>query len=201
MPDFIEPLRRRLMELGCPIAQMRRLVREVADHREDLKQAAASAGLSGADAEARANASLGDPLALAEQLMTALRQSTWWGRHHVVTFGLLPLLVYPILWALFLLFQMALGFALGYGWNWEKLRVVVNNPVAFQHLTTVFQFMDYDAIALVALLFCWLARRAAVSLKWMVTACAVCSAIAVITWGRIEPHSFTLGFSMNGHLH
>ncbi|MGA8493416.1 MAG: hypothetical protein WB711_23545, partial [Terriglobales bacterium] len=115
MPDFIEPLRRRLLELGCPIAQMRRLVREVADHREDLRQAALAEGLSGADAEARANTQLGDPLVLAEQMMVALRRSTWWGRHYVVTFGLLPLLAYPILWALFLLLQMALGFALGYG--------------------------------------------------------------------------------------
>ena len=48
MPDFVEPLRRRLVELGCPMAQVRRLSREVADHRDDLKQAAVSEGLSGA---------------------------------------------------------------------------------------------------------------------------------------------------------
>ncbi len=201
MPDFIEPLRRRLVELGCPMAQVRRLVREVADHRDDLKQAAMSEGLSGADAEARANAQLGDPLVLAEQMMATLRRSSWWGRHYVVTFGLLPLLVYPILWALLLLLQMALGFALDYGWNWKKLHVAVNNPVTFHHLTTVFQFMDYAAIALVTLLFCWLARRAAVKLKWMAISCAICSVVAVITWAKIEPHSFFVGFTMNSHLH
>jgi hypothetical protein len=201
MPDFIEPLRRRLVELGCPLAQVRRLVREVAEHREDLKQAAVSEGLSWADAEARANAHLGDPLALAEELMAALRRSSWWGRHYVVTFGLLPLLVYPILWSLLLVLQMALEFALGYGWNWKKLHMVANNPVAFHHLAVTFQFMDYSAIVLVALLFCWLARRSGVSLKWMVTACTICSVVAVITWGKLEPHSFFLGFSMNSHLH
>jgi hypothetical protein len=201
MPDFIEPLRRRLLELGCPMKQLRRLVREVADHREDLKQAAVAEGLSGADADARANAQLGDPLALAEELMVALRRSSWWGRHYVVTFGLLPLLAYPILWALLMLLQMALGFALGYGWNWKKLHVVVSNPVAFHHLTTAFQFMDYAAIALVTLLFCWLARRAVVKLKWTVVSCAICSLCAMIWWGRIEPHSFFMGFSLNSHLH
>ena len=201
MPDFIEPLRRRLVELGCPMKQVRRLVREVADHREDLKQTAVAEGLSGADAEARANALLGDPLALAEQLMTALRRSTWWGRHYVVTFSLLPLLVYPVLWALLLLVAMLLEFGLGYRWDAKKIEVAVNNPVTFHHLATAFQWMDYAAIALVALFFCWLARRSAVSFKWMLTACAVCSAIAVITWGKIEPHSFSLGFSMNSHLH
>ena len=201
MPDFIEALRRRLVELGCPLKQVRRLIREVGDHREDLKQAAVAEGLSGADVEARANASLGDPLVLAEELMTALRRSSWWGRHSVVTFCLLPLLVYPILWALLLLLQLALGFALGYGWNWKKLLVVVDNPVAFSHLTTVYQFMDYAAIALVTLLFCWLARRAMVKLTWMVVSCAICSVCAMIWWGRIEPHSFFMGFSLNSHLH
>jgi hypothetical protein len=201
MPDFIEPLRRRLVELGCPMAHVRRLVQEVADHREDLKQAALSEGLSGADAEARANAQLGDPLALAEHLMAALRRSTWWGRHFVVTFCLLPLLVYPVLWALFLLLQMTLEYALGYGWDSKKLGVAINNPVTFHHLVMVFQFMDYVAIALAALFFCWLARRSAVRLKWMVTACVVCSVIAVMTWGKIEPHSFFVGFTMNSHLH
>jgi hypothetical protein len=201
MPDFIEPLRRRLVELGCPMTQVRRLVREVADHRDDLKQAAVSEGLSGADAEARANTQLGDPLALAEQMMTALRRSSWLGRHFIVTFCLLPLLVYPVLWTLLLLLQMAFGFALGYGWNWEKLHVAANNPVTFYHLTTAIQFMDYAAIALVALFFCWLARRSAVSLKWMVTACTICSVVAVIMYAKFEPHSFFVGFAMNSHLH
>jgi hypothetical protein len=195
MSDFIEPLRRRLVELGCPLAQVRRLVREVADHREDLKQAAVSEGLSGADAEARANAHLGDPLALAEELMTALRRSSWWGRHFVVTFGLLPLLVYPILWSLLLVLQMALEFALGYGWDTKKLHVATNNPVAFHHLAMVVHGADYVAIALVTLLFCWLARRSVVSLKWMVIACVICSLYASFFYARIWPHFFAMGIT------
>ena len=198
MPDFIEQLRRQLVELGCPRAHVRRLVREVADHREDLKQAAQSEGLSAADAEARENSQLGDPLALAEHLMAALRRSVWCGRHSVIAFCLLPILVYPVLWTMLLLLQMALAFALGFGGDMKKLHMALNNPVTFHHLTTVFQCMDYVAIALVALFLCWLARRSAVSLKWMVTACSV---VAVITWGKVEPHSFSLGFSANSHLH
>lgn len=200
MPDFIEPLRRRLVELGCPSAQMRRLVREVTDHRDDLKQAAMSDRLSEADAEARANAQLGNPLALAEQMMVALRRSSWWGRHSVVTFCLLPFLVYPVLWALFLLLGLLLEFGLGYGWDSKKLDVVRNDPVAFHRLLMACHVVDYLAIALATLLFCWLARRSAVSFKWMVTACVVCSVIAVITWVKIELHSFSLGFSANSHL-
>ncbi len=116
MPDFIESLRHRLVVLGCPMKQARRLVREVADHREDLKQAAISGGLSEADAEARANTSLGDPLVLAEQMMAVLRRSTWWGRHYVVGFCVVPLLAVPVLWLVLLLFQLSLEFTLRFGW-------------------------------------------------------------------------------------
>jgi hypothetical protein len=192
MPDFIEPLRRRLVELGCPLAQMRRLVREVADHHDDLKQAAVSEGLSGADAEVRANAQLGDPLALAEQMMAALRRSSWWGRHFIVVFGLLPLLAVPVLWALLLVLNLSLEFALGYDWDWKKLHVAADNPVAFHHLAMAVHGADYVAIALVTLLFCWLARRAAVSFKCMVTACAICSLYALFTQANIKPHFFAL---------
>ncbi len=200
MPDFIEQLSWRLAELGCPRAQVVRLVREVADHREDLKQAAWSNGLSEAGAEIHANAQLGDPVELAEDLMAALRRSTWWGRHYVVTFVLLPLLAYPVLWALLLCLQMALEFALGYGWDSNKLRAAADDPVTFQHLLMKCHCMDYLAMVLATLLFCWLARRAVVSPRWMTISCAICSLAAVITYARIEPHSFFLGFSLNSHL-
>src|SRR3974390_79634 len=201
MPDFIEPLRRRLVELGCPIQQMRRLVREVADHCNDLKQAAMAEGLSDVDAESRANAQLGDPLVLAEQMMVVLRRSSWGGRHYVVSFGLLPVLVFPVLWLLLLFLELALVVTLGYGWNQEKLHVAANDPIIFQHLLMAFHFMDYLAVALAALLICWLARHAAVKLKWMAISCAICSLVAVIVWARLEPHSFFVGFSANSHLY
>lgn len=201
MPDFIEPLRGRLVELGCPFKHMRRLVREVADHREDLRQAALVEGLSAAEAEIRANAQLGDPLVLAEQMMVAVRRSSWWGRHYIITCGLLPVLVFPVLWALLLVLELLLMVTLGYHWNWEKLHVAANNPVTFQHLLMAFHFMDYFAVALATLLFCRVAQHAAVKLKWLAISCAVCSLVAVIVWARLEPHSFFMGFSANSHLH
>jgi len=199
MHDFIQELRSRLLELGCPITQIRRLVREVVDHREDLKQAARSEGLPAADAEARANARLGDPLALAEQMMVTLRRSTWWGRHSVITFGLLPLLAVPVLWLALLLLQLSLGFTLGFGWDTKHLHAAAANPVVFRHLVIVIQCADSIAIALVTLLFCWLARRAAVSFKWLVTACTICSLYALFVQASIEPYSFEVGFSRIPH--
>jgi len=199
--DFIEQLHWRLVELDCPGPQARRLVREVADHREDLKRAALAEGLPEVEAEVRADVQLGEPLALAEQLMTALRRSSWWGRHYIVAFGLLPLLTFPVLWALLLALQMSLAFALDYGWDSKKLHVLVNDPAIFNYFVLVFHFMDYIALVLVTLLFCWLARRAAVGSRWMVIACVICSVLTLITWGKIEPHSFFMGFTADSHLH
>jgi hypothetical protein len=195
--DFIEPLRRRLVELGCPRVQVRRLVQEVADHREDLKQAALLEGLSEADAESHANAQLGDPLDLAEHLMVILLRSSWWGRHFIVGFCLLPLLAVPVLWALLLFLNLSLEFALGYGWDREKLHVAADNPVAFHHLVVALHCADYVAIALVTLLFCWLARRSAVSVRWMLTSCGICSLYALFFWVAIKPHHFALGITWN----
>lgn len=104
--DFIEQLRRRLVDLGCPITHVRRLVQEVADHREDLKQAALSEGLSESAAEIHADTLLGKPVELAERLTLALRQSSWWSRHFIIGFCLVPLLAFPLLWTLF----VVLGF-------------------------------------------------------------------------------------------
>lgn len=177
------------------MVQARRLVQEVADHHEDLKQAALSEGLSGADAEVRANAQLGDPVALAEHLMVMLLRSSWWGRHSLIGFCLLPLLAVPLLWALLLSLGLSLEFALGFSWDLKKLNIATDNPVAFHHLVMALHGADYVAIALVTLLFCWLARRSGVSLKWMVISCAICSLYALFIWVRIVPHNVTVGIS------
>src|SRR3954452_7058489 len=88
----IQQLERRLFELGCPPQKLRRKVRELADHHEDLKHAALEEGLSESDAEARADEQLGEPAGLAEQIVCVLRRSSWWGRHPIIGFCLLPLL-------------------------------------------------------------------------------------------------------------
>ena len=92
-PAVIAQFERRLVELGCPAAQLRASVRELGEHHDDLKQAALEEGLSEPDAEARADELLGEPVTLAGQISAVLRQSSWFGRHPVITFCLLPSLV------------------------------------------------------------------------------------------------------------
>jgi hypothetical protein len=92
-PNPIQQLQRRLVELGCPANAVRRIVRETAEHYEDLQRAAQAQGLPPADSTARAAEQLGDPNVLAERHIEALRKSSWWGRCPHFAFGILPLVV------------------------------------------------------------------------------------------------------------
>jgi hypothetical protein len=185
MPDFIQQLRGRLLKLGCPIARIERVAQEVADHRQDLKQAGLAEGLSEADAEARADASLGDPLVLAEQTMMSVRRSTWWGRHCVVTFGLLPIFAW-VLWTLMLVCEIWLV-----NWGWDNKKFDPANPITVHRLLLAFRLTDYLGVALVALLFCRLARRTAVNPGWMLISCVISSMVALIYWSELALHTST----------
>src|ERR1700689_1383205 len=110
MPSVVMlQIERRLAELASPPGQLRRKIRELAEHHEDLKRDALEEGLSETAAEARADELLGEPVVLAEHLAAALRQSSWWGRHPFIGFCLLP----PL--AIIPLFMLALtgGYWLG----------------------------------------------------------------------------------------
>src|SRR6478672_7032864 len=101
--DLIERFQRRMLELGCPGKKVRRAAQELADHYEDLKQAALEDGFSDAASEERAASLLGEPMALAERAATALRHSSWLGRHRVLGFGFLAPLGFALAWMLSIL--------------------------------------------------------------------------------------------------
>ena len=78
MPDsiLITQFERRLVEMGCPSRRLAESVHELAEHYEDLKQAALEDGLSEKEAEAQASARLGNPVLLAENAVNMLRESS-----------------------------------------------------------------------------------------------------------------------------
>lgn len=195
MRDYLGQLRYRLLELGCPAGRMRRMVSEVADHRHDLIQAGLTEGLPADDAQYVAERRLGNPLKLAERMVTARRESSWFGRHFLVTFGFLPLLVFPLLWGLFLFLGFELELGVGFGWDSHKLHLMGNDPVAFRYWSDIAYGTDYLALALVAATFCWLARRWAVSFTWMTIACFIGSAYAAISFTHVARHNYNVGIS------
>ncbi len=192
--NYIAQLRSRLVDLGCPVFQVRRLVQEVADHREDLLRTAVVEGCSASEAEARADGRLGDPLDLAERLTAVVRRSSWWGRHSLIGFGVLPVVMIPVLWGLVLALELWLAYLAGSRFYGNKLDAVNDNAVLFHRAAMAVHCMDYVSVALVTLLFCWLTYRAAASFKWTVTVCAVSSLCALFTCVSIHPHNLWLGF-------
>ena len=192
MSDLLFRFHRRLLELGCPPRRARLIVREIADHHDDLLAAARAAGLDPAAAQARADAELGDPLTLAERHVAVLRQSSWWGRHPLLGFGLLPFLLTPFLWLLWLGLGIETISLLMYGGNSVAFGHAVNDPYYFYRFALALELFCQLGFAVIALLFCGLARRFALGAKWTIIACAFVAFYAFILWARITPHNFAL---------
>lgn len=195
MRDYMRQLRCRLLELGYPASRVRRMMGEVSDHRDDLIEAGLAKGLSAEVAQRVAERKLGNPLELAERVVTAHRKSTWFGRHFLLTFGFLPLVAFPLLWALFLALGLWLEIGVGFGWNKQKLHLVNENFPTFRFWAHVAYNTDYAALALAAFIFCWLARRWAVSFTWMTIACLIGSVYAAGTFTNVARHVYTVGYS------
>lgn len=180
---------RRLMELWCPPALMRRRLQELADHREDLKREALEEGLSEADAEARADALLGEPRTLAQQLALASRRSSWWGRHPFIGFCLLP--PFAILLLVLSIMLIEWGVSCFY-FTSELFRALVNDPSGLALSRRALAVDYYAAILLTAAALCRLARRRVGGPKWALIACAVCALNGWLFRMKLGSHFFTV---------
>ncbi len=193
-PDVIEQFERRLAELGCPPRKLRRYVQEIRDHHEDLKRAALEEGLAEAQAEARASRLLGEPVELAELFAAGLRQSSWFGRHRVLTFCLLP----PA--GVFGASIFGLGTVLALlrlCYSEADWGVVAGEGDGLNLIALGIRTSWYLALALMTLMFCWLARRSGAGIRWALAACAVCSFQSFFGFYQIVPHATTIGYSLS----
>lgn len=205
MPDaaVIAQFERRLAELACPEALARRKARELAEHHADLKEAALEEGLSEAGAAARADEQLGEGASLAEGLALVIRQSSWWGRHPVIGFCLLPPLGFVPLWLLcgsllagvVLLVGRLLGPA--YLVDMDTVLALARDPHEFRNYSLpLVAWLNAGVSAMMAGLFCRLARRSLCGLRWMMTACAVCALGAAFTQFSLAPAGHNPGYSV-----
>jgi hypothetical protein len=180
---------RRLAEFGFRNVRLRACVQELREHHEDLKQAALEEGLSEAEAEARAEELLGEPYALAAQISAVLRRSSWWGRHPVITFCLLPLVGMLIMMALSLgIDALFCHFYFKSG----EVSLLSETDTGMALLDTVVLGTWCGMLLLTAIFFCWLARFSARGLKWALIACAVCSFYSCCAGIQLHPHQLTL---------
>ena len=199
MPDdrVIERFRRRLLELGCPAGRVTRMVQELADHHADLKSAALEAGLTAAAAEVRADELLGEPVTLAEHFAAVLRNSSWWGRHPLIGFCLLPPVGIVALMFLGLLLMALIG---KFYFTPGDISALADPGPEFKYLQWTGTGIYYAAIALTAALFCRLAWRSASGFKWALGACVVCAAHSYCYFIKVEPHLFAIGYSISSRL-
>ena len=194
----IEEYRQHLRRLGCPARHLRRRVLELAEHYEDLRVAAMEVGLTELAAGDRAAKLLGEPRELAEDLVRAIRRSSWFGRHPVLTFCLLPLLTFLLSW----LIADALCFAPLWLWlsasEWDALSG--DGGWGIQVIRALAKVGFCGAVASTALLFYWLTLRTASGRTWAMITCAVCSLNSYLFFFRFDPHKVSVGYHFSNSL-
>jgi hypothetical protein len=79
-----QTLRASLLKGGVPFWRVGRVVTELQDHCRDLEEEAQSAGLTPEEAVDDAATRLGDMSGLANQYLSCVNLTTWWGRLSVV---------------------------------------------------------------------------------------------------------------------
>jgi hypothetical protein len=192
----LQQIERRLTELACPPALLRRKLRELAEHHEDLKHDALEDGLSDTDAEARADDRLGEPFALASQLAAALRQASWWGRHPVVGFVLLPPFAVIALYVLFLYAEFGLGRIF---YTEKQLGAFSEAETSLKYCQLTVQWTYYVAVFSAAIGFSIFARRVVTGFTWTCVACFMCALHAALFFVKLAPHNITFGFTSDLH--
>jgi hypothetical protein len=189
-------IERRLSELACPPEELRRKVRELAEHHEDLKRDALEEGLSEAEAEARADALLGEPVVLAEHLAASLRQSSWWGRHPIIGFCLVP----PF--AIIALFMLTMTLEYGFGRLWltsDEIGGVGDWETGLKYCYFGLLGTHYAVEIPTALLFCSLARRTVAGFRWAFIACAMLALHGALFFISLVSHNITVGYTTQMH--
>ena len=93
-PDFRIALETELERRGCPRGETRRLLREMEDHSADLRSEGASHGVDPQELEVWVDRRLGRPADIAAQAIQSVRLRSWWSRHPVLAFCVLPVFSY-----------------------------------------------------------------------------------------------------------
>ena len=172
----------RLGEHGMPPSRIQRVTRELAEHWEDIHAAALRNGVSPTEAAAGADARLGQPDQLAANIIDAMRQSSWFGRHPVLSVCVLSLLFAPLLMAA-IVFPLAL---LDEWLHFTRWNATGNRPNAYL-VTGTLWFLHYASM-IASLL--WIGFRvwtAGLGRKWVLAICAWCALAALFRYFDADP--------------
>jgi len=191
-PATITELRRRLTEIGCPAKRTHQIVQEVSEHREDLKQEALEAGRGPEAADSFADSKLGHVETLVRQFTVALRRRSCWGRHPILTFCVLPPIVFfawfPGIAALVMWGANLLGTGDAIT-RWFLIHLELVKVVVYS--------VDYSAFIVVPALLCWLARRYVHDFKWALAGCTLSSLHGLFHVITLTSHNLGWGYGLN----
>jgi len=203
MPERIQSFANKLVRSGLPTGYVERTVRELAEHRMDLKNEGLAAGLSETAAEAFADEKLGDLDRLAWSVVTQMRRASWWGRHRIISFCVLPVVSF------FLWFALVALVAAGMTGLSEWLQHKGTAPEPNWAWLNMFLLLAYHGgMVGVPVWWCLLARRRFCGFKWAFIACGLlalhglfnevswqCAPGGHLRWGYTLPAHGWLGFA------
>lgn len=167
--DPLEKLQRTLRCQGMPGGYVSRTLRELSDHREDLRAEAAGQGLTGDAAERFVAAKLGRLDDLAVKLPRTMRQSNWYGRHPVLSFCVLPVLAFLIAF----LVAIWIVFSAGEVSGWWRPRLLDTDD--WSGIIVAIQLFRWGLFTAIPFWFCWLSRSSYCGHKWALMTCLVFS--------------------------
>jgi hypothetical protein len=152
-PDIVADVRRRLLRKGFARPYANRAARELEDHWVDLVEENLRQGLTRPEAEAQANAHIGDPRELAEDFSERMRRTSWLGRHPSVAFTLLAIFATFLWWAL-LLFAAASATGL---FHWNPVRTA--RAPRLDAMLALVQWIRGGSYVAIPALICYVAHR------------------------------------------
>lgn len=194
----LQQIERRMIELGCPERKLRKKLEDFDLHHTFLKHTAIKEHLSEEAAEAQASMQLGNPVALAEEAATSVRQTSWWGRHRILGFIVFPILsLGPALLISFLLMTTVYLLTMPQS-QWLDYFSGFNNGKTtmseVRHLANLLFNLHYLVLTLFAIPFAWMARRSGAGAFWATIACLIFACQGMFLQLIFPPRRSILGY-------
>jgi hypothetical protein len=173
---WLEDVRERLVENTLPPEYVRRLMEELTDHFQDLKEETMSK-----DAEVLSR--LGEADHVAEAAVLAYKRRHFLGRHPtaaVLAFAVLPAVSMLVSVVLAAFCVMVFSDICGqYGLNLaDRDHLGAWNPLTLNWGLSLLTVIGPSV--LLTVVYCWIAKRAGMKKKWMLLACGAVSVVAML---------------------
>jgi hypothetical protein len=184
-----DELRNQLRRQGLPRAYVERLLGELDDHFNDLLEERNSSMGAARKLQNEPSESselqnrLGEPTQLALFAAEQYHGRTFWGRHPVITYLLVPLPLLIAMFAGYVVSLMSVGYCIGTVGEWiTDWRI---NEFEHPYLQAVlFALLTWGTIVLVplasALVLCRVYRRNALSVRWPIIGCILLSLVMAV---------------------